>query len=357
MLRDPSAVPRVFALLCVLSGVLAFVLLGAPGAAFADDVESADDAPAAEEPIERDPILQDIIDMLEAKLSEDLIREWLTAYGKKPGVPTAADLVALRDAGASDQLMSYVLESGRRPEPPAAPSAPAAPAAPTAQAPAAPVARDTAPAPAAGETEAGAAADETVLVSFRLAYSPNVPDGEPEWDLYVYLDGKPLSYVAPRGLLGGDRLEFQKRLAPGRHVLRVTREQHQERRDRWRHRARVAGDDIAFTLRPGAAATFELSFGQSLLSFDDPLSYRFVQGDTVDVREDFGGNPDRWAEICEEVETELEGEPSRGERRRLADCRRWSDLWPGLDVPPRAEVREAMARFGYRPVPKTESLF
>ena len=71
-----------------------------------------------------------------------------------------------------------------------------------------------------------------------------------------------------------------------------------------------------------------------------------------------GGDPEDWPLVCEEIEANAEdGEQlGRSLRSLLDDCTRWPDLWSGLDVPPRDEVREALAMFLYRPVPKDQPL-
>ena len=97
-----------------------------------------------------------------------------------------------------------------------------------------------------------------------------------------------------------------------------------------------------------------LAFGPS----EGPLSYRFVQGRTVEVIEKQGGDPEDWPLVCEEIEANAAPgkELKKSLRRQLDDCRRWTELWGDLEVPPRDQVREALALFRYRPIPRDQPL-
>ena len=195
-------------------------------------------------------------------------------------------------------------------------------------------------------------------VTFQLSYRPHHLDpDEPDWDLIVYLDGRPLTSVPPTSAFKAKELEFSRRLAPGAHTLRVAQEQHrQERHGRWSHAARVAPDPIAFTLAPDpTGATVELSFNQGWFLLTTPLQFRVRQGErTTGDDEAFGGDPERWPLLCEEIEASLEpGEsPGRAVRRQLKDCVRWGDLWGDGGAPDRAEVRAALAAADYHPLPE-----
>ncbi|MEM9593717.1 MAG: hypothetical protein AAGD06_05615 [Acidobacteriota bacterium] len=326
---------------------------------------------SAEETSPRDPVIQGVLDLLSAEVSEEVVLKWLDASAGKPAVPSAADLVALAEAGASDALLGRLLDRASAPVPPAGtrpnqtPSqgapAPATPApatpAPTTPVPATPVPATLAPVRAPAKADPAAQPIGEVPVQFSMSYVPHFFEDEPTWDLYVYLDGRPLTYVGDSSVIDVNTLEFRQYLVPGRHVLRVTQERHvRGRRGDLRHEVRVADLEWSFDLAEAMPAEVEIRFRQSFLSQSDPLSFRFEQGAKIDVDEDRGGTPDGWPELCETIETMLDGEPSRSERRRLSKCVRWGDLWPDLDVPPRDEVREALARFDYRPVPKSGRL-
>ncbi len=297
---------------------------------------------------EQGGILDEVGSMLEAGMSEPIIVQWLDGAAERPPRPSAAELIALKDAGASDELLAKILElaavgahgmrPGEVPEPEPVPqAAPPAPSPP-------------------------AVADGEAPVHFELSYRPDFDEDEDEWGLYLYLDGEPLTYVPAGSLLSSEPLRFRQFLAPGRHTLRVAQERHIQRgRDRWRHAARMAELELPMALATGERADVELKFSQLRLAFggsEGPVSFRFVQGRTVEVIEKKGGDPEDWPLVCEEIEANaVPGkELKKSLRRQLDNCRRWADLWGDLEVPPRGEVREALALFRYRPIPKDQPL-
>jgi hypothetical protein len=223
----------------------------------------------------------EVLKMLRAGLSEELILEWLEDGAARATRPTAGQLIELKEAGASEALLKRLLALSREPQTaePAVVEAPAPPPVPGSAEPAPPSpsaaavpAPPPAPAPADRETPAGsapAAEAKGVPVDFSLSYRPyeeeDESDSERPWHLFVYLDGRPLSWVPSSGLLTGrETVEFRMRLEPGRHRLRVAQERHQEkRRGRWQHEARFAGEVLDFELAPGAPARVEVVFEQS----------------------------------------------------------------------------------------------
>ncbi len=315
-------------------------------------------------PIAAEPpssILEEVRTMLEAEISEPIIVKWLAGSDRKPRRPSAAELIGLKQAGASDELLARLLElAGEAPddgvvEPPAeAPAAVTPPAAPTAPPPSAVPPQPAAPTQSAATGE--------IPVHFELSYVPDFDEDEDEWGLYVYVDGEPLTYVPAGSLLGARPLRFRQFFAPGSHSLRVTQERHVKRgRDRWFHAARMAGLELPLELMAGAGADVELKFRQSQLAFggsDGPLSFRLVQGKKVEVIEKQGGDPESWPLVCEEIEANAGAgkELKKSLRRQLDDCTPWSELWDGLEVPGRDQVREALALFRYRPIPKDQPL-
>ena len=103
-------------------------------------------------------------------------------------------------------------------------------------------------------------------------------------------------------------------------------------------------------------AEAELVYNEGLLGLDSggPLSFRLLQADRVTEMDSVGGSPDSWALVCEEIEANMrEGEkPGRTERSELESCVRWGDLWKDDAAPGRDQIREAMAAFDFRPVPR-----
>src|SRR5436305_3794171 len=114
---------------------------------------------------ELDPVVQEVVHMLEGGVSEPVVASWLETSGRRPARVDAAELVALQKAKASDDLMKRLIRLAN-----GAPAAPAAepegqPAHPAAAAPAPPSA--VAPPALAPAAPAGSGP-----VRFRLAYRP-----------------------------------------------------------------------------------------------------------------------------------------------------------------------------------------
>lgn len=285
---------------------------------------------------------RDVLEMLEADLSEEVVLEWL--QGVEPPVrrPTAEELVALKKAGGTDRLLKALIALSSAAEGPGDDAlATTPPSTAATAAPVMPVAEESAEAEATG-----------VLVTFRLSYeAPKVDFDEELWDLYVYLDGEPLAYVPPSfSILDREKaLEFKQRLTPGSHAVRVLQERHERRRGkRWRHAARASDQEFAFDLRTGISADIDLKYREGWLSehSDGPLRFRLVQEDEVTELEWVGGSPERWPLLCEELEAEGRA------RDKLEGCVSWPELWGESEVPSRKAVRDALELFDYRPVPR-----
>ena len=189
-------------------------------------------------------------------------------------------------------------------------------------------------------------AEPTAQVRVELLYAPRHDEDEEPWDLFVYLDGRPLSYVPASadvlGLVPGTPLELELELPARKHTLRVLQERHWKRRGRWRHASRVGEPEFSFELATGTTAKIEVQFRQGWGEETDPLTFRFTQGERVSDLVDVGGDPERWADLCEDT----------GSKSGKKDCVGWSGLWPGDTAPSRAEVLDAMAAFSFRPVPR-----
>ena len=315
----------------------------------------------------KDPVLTGVLEMLEGEISEEIILEWLES-GPRPARPGASEMVALKKAGASDKLLSQLLALAGAPEPAAPPPTPApsqpsqtfsapppTPTAPSQTTPSPqPRAVESSPRTAVRPEPAQAPSPGGVPVSFELYYVPDFGEDDPEWDLFVYLDGEPLTSI-PAGspLIGGKTLSFERHLAPGRHVFRLVQERHERRgRTKWFHLARVLEETIEVDLAPGTQAFFSVRFRQGLLQGHlNPVSYRFAQGSEEKRKEGLGGDPDGWPVVCEELRSNLKanGQLPRSLRADEENCVRWADLWTS-EVPSRDAVRRLLESFRYRPV-------
>jgi hypothetical protein len=309
----------------------------------------------------------EVVSMLRGGIAEEVVLAWLDAAGRPLPLPSAEQLLALKEAGASDGFLDALIERAAHAEPGGEETAPGAEAAPSAApAPPTPTSAGTAPAPAdptpaeppsapaaSAPVAPTAAATAGVLVRFRLAHRPRYDDGEEEYDLFVYLDGVPLSYVpADDSLLGSDEpLSFAQRLEPGVHTLRAALERHRAvRGDRWQHDARFSPASLRFELAAGAPAEVRVELREGVLG-EGRLDLRFEQEERVEEAEDAGGDPDGWPRLCEEIAADTSRRSARDREWLGRGCVAWDFLWPAGGAPPRDEVRDALARFDYRPVP------
>ncbi|MEM7482534.1 MAG: hypothetical protein AAF481_15265 [Acidobacteriota bacterium] len=326
--------------------IAALLMLITPAAA---QSSSADSSP--------DGFYKEVALLLEGDISEGVILQWVAAQTELPTL-SARQILLLKDAGASDRLLTALLggeveaaatsaaePSGEGVETPPAKEddesqKTAAPAKPT-------VANDPADAviPRPSAPPQGAE-EETVPVSFRLSSQfESKSDGAPE-AFYVYLNGKPLSYVPTSKLLARrDPVTFEQALPVGRYVVRVALEQHQEQDDGgYLHRARFAPEALVFDLIAGRPASVEVRYRVGLVEWGAPLSWSFQQGTIRVDREQAGGDSDRWPSLCSEADA--------SER---TGCITWPSLWemcdPRQEPTTRKDVLRALALFDYRPVP------
>jgi len=308
---------------------------------------------------ELDPVVQEVVHMLEGGVSEPVVASWLESSGRRPARVDAAELVALRKAKASDDLMKRLIQLANgapAPETPPARPAAAPEAAPLpAPAPAAvPLAAPAPPPPASAAVPAG-----IVPVRFDLAYRPFAAEEDaPSWSLFVYLDGRLLTGAKPAMIsLTARNWQLDRGLFPGRHVIRLVQERHERRfgGGAWLHAARVAPEPLAFDVDPGGAWRVSLSLDQVKIRKRGPLELRVTRGDREVAAVAGGGEPDAWPPLCEDVEASMTGQkagskPSGDARRDLARCVRWSALFPGIEnVPSRDEVRAALERDRFQP--------
>ena len=317
-----------------------------------------------------DSIANAVLSMLEAGLTEDVILAWLEAGQEPIPRPSADQLIALQKAGASEVLLKRLLispevaqlpsrsnQGSKTPDP-----LPVDSVADEFEA-SAKLPSRTAPITMAQSEPSKL--NREVMVNFTFSYSPWYLNDDAydlvndTWDFFVYMDGVPLSYVPAAAVTGmPSNLEFSQLVAPGRHIVRVTLEQHKKGKGkRWKHAARVAEEAFELEIDPnGPQASVTVRFKEKWggIGSGGPLEFSFRQADQTTELESVGGNPESWPLICEEVEANLEaGEGTDlGAKRFLEGCVDWDALWRGAPAPPRSEVREALAMFEYRPVPK-----
>jgi hypothetical protein len=295
--------------------------------------EEGDSTPAL------DPVVADVVRMLEENVEPGVVEAWLDSGDHRPGPLTADDMVALSRAGAPETLISRLLELSE------------------AEKPAAVVAEEPIDSVMAGRTD------------FSVRYKPQAgaydEDRDP-WALYVYLDGWPLAWTDGGSsvfTVSTKPLRFHETLAPGKHVIRLLKESHvlvSKKNDRWAHEALVCPVAVEFAIEAGSSYRIDLELNENVAVWskqDGPLSYSLFRNDAL-LAEEKGEGPDtdEWSALCEEVETAFPGEKrdSRAAARAMKGCVSWESLWPSTpDDPDRETVRQLLAEVDYRPLPAT----
>jgi len=307
-----------------------------------------------------DPVVQEVVRMLDGGVTEPVIAAWLAGSGRRPAHVDGDELVALGKAKASEDLMKRLIRLANEGAAAPAPAPPAdRSAAPRATPPPERLAPPPAPAPpSATPTAAPAtAADGAVPVRFQLGYRPFTDDeSAPRWNLFVYLDGTLLTWARPSPIsLTTRSLGFDRSLPAGHHVIRLVQERHEKRFGAWVHEARVAPAALAFDLapdRPGQPWRVSLQLDQVKISRKGPLALRVTDGDREVAAATGTEEPETWPALCEEVEANVApGQaPGADARRQLGSCVRWAALWPGVaGVPPRDRVRSELERDLFQP--------
>lgn len=292
-----------------------FLVLSAP-------IAVASDPPA-------DPVLQDVYRLLDAGMAERTILEYLETSGLRPRPLTPDDLIGLKDAGAGEEFISALLRMSAQPETPSPPPTPVA---------------------------AGTPVD--FRVQYRAAEDGDDGAAEAPWNLYLYLDGNPLTFAAGgSGTILSDGIEFTERLAPGMHTLRVTQERHTLEGERWWHETRACPDPIAFEVRDGEPLQLAVRYtddGFAPMGWKGPLDWKLERdGARIDGADALGGFSDGWKPLCEDLEANVEPgkKPGGMIRRELKRCVRWSALWPDGTVTDRADVLGRLAELDFQPMP------
>ena len=319
-------------------------------------------APATAEETTLDSVVRDVIKMLKAGVDEEIIVDWLDKAEMRPGSLSPDDLIALSEAEAPDPLVRRLVELSSAPAAEPGPAAAAAVVAPTPSA--APAAPATAYIPASATTGARSGGER---VDFSVKYRPQTSSSESnyeKWDLYLYLDGKPLLWTTGRTtdfFLPTEVLEFQLPATPGPHVIRILQEKHtllSKRKNKWSHEARVFPGTVEFDIAPGTRSVIDIVLDEKGPYFSakkGPLSLRIEQGDAiVETAQTIGEPTSKWPALCEDLEVGMSEKKreSKSGQRALSECVGWASLWESVaDAPGRDELRAAMEPSKYRPVP------
>ncbi len=305
-----------------------------------------------------DPVVADVVRMLDVGVAPDLVIEWVESSGRQPGPLSADDVIALSQAQAPKELIQALLELSARPPP--APSAPV-PAPPTYSAPGSAPGSGAAASPTTG-TQAGAAEDCcTVEVSIEYKAHEGYEGDRtpvPPRDLFVYVDGvflarvTSLGDIAPRG-----PTRVQTRWAPGAHTVRLTRELHVENKDLLTPEAvdnitTVSPVVLTLTVEGEANYNLDMRWIESQFTMKRPLSWRWVRnGSELASEKHVGESQEKWPYLCEDVEASLaDGAIAEWRAKdRMKGCVTWASLWPPGVTTTRQQVLEELARYDYDP--------
>lgn len=273
-----------------------------------------------------DGTVAEVVRMLEAEVSEEVVFSWLDQRSETVGELSADDVIALTQAGASRELIDRLM--------------------------APPPKRPASKSPVVEPGPLGGVVPVTVSVIYQPLRDDSLDDDE-QWHLFVYLDSQPVGWVDGRNWLSKKKktTEITRDLGPGtRHTIRLAEERHFARGKRWTHEVRVCPDAITFEAAPRRTLEIEITDPISL-SFKPKRTYRWaVLDDGAQVAEKTLAGPTvAWPPLCEEIEANFDGRGlSRHARKQLETCAIWGELWP-TGAPDRAAVRDELARRDYRP--------
>lgn len=315
-------------------------------------VLSAMDPAVAEESrtADLDPVVAEILAMLEAGVDEGVILQWLESTDRRPADVGSLGLIALAEAEASEEfvktLLTRVENQGADPPDLAAPPPPATP-------------HSVEPISLADQSGALGSADASIRLRVKRVWvDEDEPDRprDPPWNVFLYLDGDLVAWARPT--LKGEPVEVRRVLLPGQRELRVVLQRYEELRGGWLHESLSVPILIGFEVMPGIPAEIDVEMTRiwdlwRQRKDGGPLSYVIRQANEILAEHDgTGGDPDRWQPVCEDVEANFVGEeivPKRF-RNSMSRCVRWSELWTGAgQSTDRSEILTVLARDDFEP--------
>ncbi len=307
---------------------------------------------AAEKDRELDPVVAEVVQMLEAAVDEVVILQWLESTGRRPTDIGAAGMIALTEAKASKQLIDALLGSVR---PSQGDSDTAGVAEPEG-------AISESPSPA-GLAEGARVTDDHVeaVVGLRAKRTfteedePDSPRDSPWW-VYLYLDGELVAWTKPSR--EGEPVRVRRRLSVGEHEMRVILQRYEDRLQGWWYESLSLPHLLSFDVAPGDAMDISVEMVRSWGFWQSskaggPLRYEILRGGVVLAQSDgAGGDPERWAPVCEDVEANFSGggEVPKRFRSEMSRCVRWADLWNGVGKSTsRSAILAELAEYDFQP--------
>ncbi len=301
-----------------------------------------------------DPVVAEVVEMLNAGVSDSLILQWLESTERRPVDIGSQGLIALSEAEASEELMTSLLElveEGRVEGPKAVVEPPSE--AKTVEPAGTPPAEPT---PAA--TGAGAVEAIFELSGTRAWVEEDEPDSprEERWNVFLYLDGELVAWTRPDRK--GEPVETRRVIPTGSKEMRVILQRYEERRSGWVYESLAVPTLIAFDAPAGDPLEVEVDMKRIWGAWrgraeGGPLRYKIRQGvEVLAEQSGTGGNPNRWQPVCEDVEAnfpDAEGVP-KAFRNPMSRCVRWADLWngPGKSTS-RSEILKELAEYDFEP--------
>jgi hypothetical protein len=286
-----------------------------------------------------DPVVREVVRMLGSHVSEEVILHWLETSGRRPAVVGSRELIELRRAGSPDKVTEKLLDMVAK-KPSGGSSAAKS---------GDPVAGAADPPPA----QQAKAADLQVSPGphgapfhWVVSYHPNFLEDDERWDLYVYLDGRYLAWAkTPLVSFLEKPLEFDRKLPPGHHVLRLFEERHVRKpnTNEWVNQARVAPAAFEFDIAPDTPGRIEVLV--EVRTRGGPVQLTVTQGAAeIAKAQPKMPQPEKWEPLCDEVPN-LRG-----------PCQHWAELWPGVaELPSREDVRDQLEHSSFRPSPVANS--
>lgn len=297
-------------------------------------------SPAAESSaVTLDPVITEVIEMLAADVDEAVIAQWMKSTGRRPADIGSGGIIALTEAGASDQLINSLLrrfEEGSATE-----------------------RLEFEPGDPAPEDPIGEGMETSIQLRAKQVWvDEDEPDRprEPSWDVYLYLDGEFVAWARPT--LQGAPVEGQRILQVGSHEMRVVLQRYEEMRGGWLYESLAVPTLIGFDAGAGDPIEIEVEMKRiwglwRQRQDGGPLSYVIRQGGRVLAEHPgTGGDPDRWSPICEDVEANFvdSDEIPKRFRNPMSRCVRWAEMWSDLrETTDRSAILKKLAESDFQP--------
>jgi hypothetical protein len=335
--HHPLRLPRLLLAVCAALACLAAAPQGEAMQEASGPGQQASKPPAQAPQI--DPVVREVVRMLGAHVSEPVVLHWLETGGRHPAAVGSRELIELKRAGASDKVTEKLLDLAKKRS--GGGSAGTAATGQTALAD-----------PPGAHEQAGsgevllAAGPHGAPFHWTISYHPNFLEDDERWDLYIYLDGRYLAWAkTPVVSFLQKPLEFDRKLPPGHHLLRLFEERHVRKpnTNEWENQARVAPSGFDFDIAPDTAGKVDILV--EVRTRGGPVQLDISQGgNEIAKAQPTMPQPEKWQPLCDE------------NPRDRGPCQPWTALWPGVaSLPSREDVRDQLEHSNFKPDPVRSS--